>query len=399
LNLRSSFDLAWLLNILVLSVLMLALIIFATSFPLARRLREERFRIARSRRDGLLDKIRLYIPPSVDDEILGDGKLAPLWTHRWFRSFYIGAILQASVVLFMSFLPLSAIMIAVDVDSEPKTERSRKNSEAARRMLDNLLTWGKDGEVWQWYSEDPGIIAILAVVFLTLLALVIIFIRARFRLRVSSPEKFREVGLDPPSSSSLSSLSDYSQCWPVVVLWMTALQCSRVHYQIAHGEDQDKYGRVSLADAERIIWSMHRFRNLSYMGRRHRKKALKDHSARVVGALRAVEARQDVEPLEALERLTAMLLEIAEMYCQGRLGALLPPEELADAQPAAPREAARFILTTSMIVGVVAIASILGLPDAALGALLPVAVIVLVAIFSRGRLPGPSQMTDLIIPR
>lgn len=62
-------------------------------------------------------------------------------------------------------------------------------------------------------------------------------------------------------------------------------------------------------------------------------------------------------------------------------------------------EGIRFALTTFAILLVMAAASALGLPDAALGALLPVAVIVLAGRFYRGRLPGPAQITDLIIPR
>ncbi|WP_051837591.1 hypothetical protein [Streptomyces sp. NRRL WC-3742] len=73
----------------------------------------------------------------------------------------------------------------------------------------------------------------------------------------------------------------------------------------------------------------------------HRQRALKEHAGRVVNALRAAEARMDTYPELARCDLAAKLHTIAEQYAEGRLGALLPEEDLKDIEPVRDFESLR----------------------------------------------------------
>ncbi|MBT2451801.1 hypothetical protein J7F03_33010 [Streptomyces sp. ISL-43] len=115
--------------------------------------------------------------------------------------------------------------------------------------------------------------------------------------------------------------------------------------------------------------------------------------------MRKAEARQDTDPEQALQALTVLLLTIAERYAEGRVGQLLDEEQIGDAEPVVPRERLRLAIVGLMVVLAVAGASLAGLPEAALVALLPVAVIGAAITVNRGKIPTPGQLTDLIIPR
>ncbi|MFF0191074.1 hypothetical protein [Streptomyces sp. NPDC005244] len=371
--------------------------IFVRSLPVVERaiVRSRRWHYATARRraDLLLGELYEHTQISTRDDLFRFDRLAPVWTFRWFRSFHIGALLQALTTLatgvgvaFFILFPLG------NVDG-----RWRHGFDFIKPAFDSLRKWEKDGDIWNRYREDPVAISVLAVVILTAIALAVIYTRAQDRARKTTIEPPKITDTQP--SQHVDYFADYTKCWPVVVLLMTALECSKLRERLAREEQSGGIANVSLTDAERVIWNLHRFRYGLRELRRHRKQALKEHSALVVGALRALEIKQDTDAVQSLDELTAALLKIAERYCEGRLGELLSPEEIGDAKPAMPREGIRFALTTTAILLVMAAASVLGLPDAALGALLPVAVIVLAGLFYRGRLPGPAQMTDLIIPR
>ncbi len=93
-----------------------------------------------------------------------------------------------------------------------------------------------------------------------------------------------------------------------------------------------------------------------------------------------------------------MLLTIAERYAEGHVGQLLDEAQLSEAR-VAPREGLRFVAVGATVVTFLAGAAVAGLPEAALGALLPVLAIGAAAILNRGKMPTPGQLTDLIIPR
>ncbi|MDV5145763.1 hypothetical protein R1T08_16485 [Streptomyces sp. SBC-4] len=85
-----------------------------------------------------------------------------------------------------------------------------------------------------------------------------------------------------------------------------------------------------------------------------RRAAARSHAALVAGALRAEALKIDAEPDRALPRLGAMLAVVAERSAEGRIGALLPEADLAQATPAS---AARTALRESAHVAVVIIAA------------------------------------------
>lgn len=106
-----------------------------------------------------------------------------------------------------------------------------------------------------------------------------------------------------------------------------------------------------------------------------------------------------MHPKEALEDLTVMLLTIAERYAEGRVGELLDEEQIGDATPVVHREHLRQAGVGVTVALVMVGASLVGVPEGALTALLPVVVLALVVLVYRDRGPTPSQLTDLIIPR
>lgn len=97
----------------------------------------------------------------------------------------------------------------------------------------------------------------------------------------------------------------------------------------------------------------------------HRRKALDEHARQVIAALRSKEARLDVDPRAALPQLAAMLLTIAERYCQARVGALLDETDLEGVQPGPDREWLRIAVAAVLCAGTVVGIAALGLPDAA----------------------------------
>ncbi|MFF4573881.1 hypothetical protein [Streptomyces sp. NPDC001410] len=147
-----------------------------------------------------------------------------------------------------------------------------------------------------------------------------------------------------------------------------AAQCATVLRRWEETQPDCQIPRVSMRPVEQAIWMAHRTRRAR--ARRHNERQFKAHAALVVGALRRAEARQDSEPGRALEDLIVMLLTIAERYAEGRIDDLLDADQLAGADPAAPRERLRMLV----FVLVMACAAILGLPEAALVPLLPVVV-------------------------
>ncbi len=85
--------------------------------------------------------------------------------------------------------------------------------------------------------------------------------------------------------------------------------------------------------AEKTVVRMYRFRGTVPLWS-HRRPSLKTHARLVVARLRVAEARFDSDVEAAAKELGQLLTEVAENYVAGRVGALLPDEELMDLEPA-----------------------------------------------------------------
>lgn len=76
----------------------------------------------------------------------------------------------------------------------------------------------------------------------------------------------------------------------------------------------------------------------------HRRKALRRHAALIVSALRAAEAKLDLDPPAARPEIARLLHTIAERFAEARVGNLLDESDLAGIQPAHNWEPLRFAL-------------------------------------------------------
>ncbi|WP_158745114.1 hypothetical protein [Streptomyces sp. NRRL S-1448] len=108
-----------------------------------------------------------------------------------------------------------------------------------------------------------------------------------------------------------------------------------------------------LRDVEDAILRSHRYAG-TIPRNSVRRAATRSHAALVAGALRAEVLKIDAEPDDALPRLGAILVTIAERSAEGRIGALLPEAALAEATPVS---ATRTALRESAHVAVVIIAA------------------------------------------
>ncbi|WP_280854395.1 MULTISPECIES: hypothetical protein [unclassified Streptomyces] len=83
---------------------------------------------------------------------------------------------------------------------------------------------------------------------------------------------------------------------------------------------------------ERDLLRAHRtVRTIAWSSPRH--ASARQHAAHVAGALRQDLVRLDSEPDVALRDIAQKLISIGERYAQGRVGALLPHDALADVTP------------------------------------------------------------------
>ncbi|MFJ2638115.1 hypothetical protein [Streptomyces sp. NPDC087511] len=87
-----------------------------------------------------------------------------------------------------------------------------------------------------------------------------------------------------------------------------------------------------LRAAENAILRAHRYAG-TFPRRSPRSAAVRAHAALVAGALRAESLKIDADPNATLPRLGAMLAVIGERCAEGRIGAMLSEEFLAEATP------------------------------------------------------------------
>ncbi|MFJ2170310.1 hypothetical protein [Streptomyces griseofuscus] len=182
--------------------------------------------------------------------------------------------------------------------------------------------------------------------------------------------------------------------WPVVALALSAIDCGRALQELREQEQAPagvlQFERVAIRRAERVIaraWQT-RYRGGARVNVRwHQRKQLKAHAWKVITALRAVEARQDSAPAEALTELATMLLLIAERYAQGHIGQLLNDDQL-------PREVPHRWLWLRLLLGGAVLTAVLvglakvGMPDGAAGPLAGLLITCVLVVIYRGSLPG-----------
>lgn len=178
---------------------------------------------------------------------------------------------------------------------------------------------------------------------------------------------------------------------PVVVLLVVCGSLGRAYKRLEASHVLDA-PRVSLKAAERVVWVAWRTRHGRV--RRERRGELKEHAAKVVGALRAMEARQDsaADTRLVFEDTAAMLLKIALRYAEGRTLDLLDSKDLKDVTPAVSREWVRLVALGVIVTGTVAGAMAAGVPEGAATPLIGVVSLAAWGVLYGGRMVG----TDLV---
>lgn len=121
-----------------------------------------------------------------------------------------------------------------------------------------------------------------------------------------------------------------------------------------------------LASVEEAVRRAHRTRGV-LPARSHRRRELKVHAGKVAARLRAAEAALDVDGDAALPKLAGLLLKVAERYAEGRVGALLDPEDLENVTAVRDREPLRIATVVVLTVAGAMAVSLLSLPSAAEG--------------------------------
>ncbi|MEW2432900.1 hypothetical protein AB0952_01705 [Streptomyces caniferus] len=171
---------------------------------------------------------------------------------------------------------------------------------------------------------------------------------------------------------------------------------ARRHYlQMAEIREPLAAPRVHLAAAERVVWSAWRTRHKAVRGVQAAR--FKRHAADVVGALRAVEARQDsdADTRAVFDEMARLLAKIAERYAQGRTLALLDPNDLEGVPPAVNREWVRLVILGVGVCGVAVGGAFLDLPDQVTAQVTGVSALVLVALLYGVRL-APTDLMDVV---
>jgi hypothetical protein len=97
----------------------------------------------------------------------------------------------------------------------------------------------------------------------------------------------------------------------------------------------------------------------------HRRKPLRRHAALIVSALRAAEARLDLDPPAARAEIARLLHTISERFAEARVGNLLDESDLVGVEPAHNWEPLRFALLAVAAPFITWLPAALRLPDGA----------------------------------
>ncbi|WP_407838039.1 hypothetical protein ACE1OC_19290 [Streptomyces sp. DSM 116496] len=349
--------------------------------------RRRRRALAREEAVPLLADARTLLPAAVGDRVPEHRGLTPSWIVRWWyaQQVAVPATIAAALVLILLAWNTDRAS-AVSSTSEFYVGLAHRVINLREQVPEMVRSWRTPGDVvadLRW----PAVIVLL-------LPVIPVILRSTHSL--SEGREQREAR-EKKARSRPGGAADYIACWPVVALTVMAVRCARAHQRWLEGTGGDANARVSLRSIERVIWQAHRVRHGKI--RNHHKRAVQNHAARVVGALRRVEAEQDVDPVRALSELTVMLVTIAERYAEGRVGCLLDESQIGEVEHVMPRERLRMLVIGPVLVAAMTAGALAGIPDGALVALLPVVMVTLVVGIYRGKAPGPSDLADLYIPR
>ncbi|MFK0279499.1 hypothetical protein ACIQVL_03360 [Streptomyces sp. NPDC090499] len=277
-------------------------------------------------------------------------------------------------------------------------------------VLDPLATvwgWGRDAVGWLRETADaamtgPGTDPVRTATVLIIVVLLVMFTKvmlraAPFLRRVNDAEEngrrsdIRDARERVPRSVQGGETARWQ---PVVVLLVVCGSLGRAYKRLEPG-DVLYAPRVSLKAAERAVWSAWRTRHGSV--RRDRRGELKEHAAKVVGALRAMEARQDTaaDTGKVFEDTAAMLLKIAQRYAAGRTLELLDTEDLEDVTPVVSREWLRLVALGVIVTGTVVGATAVGMPDGAATPLIGVVSVAAWGVLYGGRMVG-TELVDVM---
>ncbi|WP_181765320.1 hypothetical protein [Streptomyces albidus (ex Kaewkla and Franco 2022)] len=273
-------------------------------------------------------------------------------------------------------------------DMFPNQSDPAKNCEA----VTDLLVWLWRGVGWVRETVGPVVTAPWADPMDTANVLigVVLLVMSALVFRAVVPILYRGTGSDD-EGERLSIHWETAQWQPVVVLLAVCGSVGLAHRRLESRSELNA-PRVSLKAAERAVWTAWRVRHRRV--RRDRRGQLKEHAAQVVGALRALEARQDREADtgKVFEDTTGTLLKIAQRYAEGRTLALLDPEELDGVKPVVSREWVRLAALGLIVVGTVTAAMAAGMPEGAATPLIGAVSLIAWGALYGGRMVG----TDLV---
>ncbi|MEU8434001.1 hypothetical protein AB0F18_13960 [Streptomyces sp. NPDC029216] len=134
-----------------------------------------------------------------------------------------------------------------------------------------------------------------------------------------------------------------------------------------------------------------------------RRKHLTLHARHVAAALRKAELQLDTDPVAGARELSRLLIVAAENHASGRLGALLPEEELKDLEPVTDHTAVRETLHLVIALAIVGAVGWLGtwyggkIGVESPWSLIPAA-IAAVLVFPRLRRTGPDLLISYLGP-
>ncbi|WP_329568439.1 hypothetical protein [Streptomyces sp. NBC_01361] len=269
---------------------------------------------------------------------------------------------------------------------------------------------GRDAVAWVRASvgpvlADPGAdLSDTAKIFTTLALLVMLGVAMRIAVPLirranDTAERrpgLRNTALQQPRGAVPKTVrgGETARWQPVVVLLVVCRNVGLANKQLGF-RDVLHAPRVSLKAAERVVWNAWRTRHGRV--RWARRADFKTHAAKVVAALRTMEARQDSAPDtgKVFEDTAVMLLKIAQRYAEGHTLALLDAEELEGVAPVQSREWIRLLAFGVIVTGTVTGALIVGLPEAAATPLIGVVTLVAWSVLYGGRMVG-ADLVDVM---
>lgn len=283
--------------------------------------------------------------------------------------------------------------------------------------LGALFKGMKDAAAWIIHKVVDGVSAVkhlgslapswgvlTPLIYLVLILTILLTLKALYPFVIALTNGARQI---PPENSSHqrsarrarhpATVDDEAHYRPVVVLLLTAADCARTWRAWGQGSPLNTQ-KVSVRRAEYVIRNAWRTGSAynSWSERARQRHALKAHAAKVIGTLRAVEARQYTDPDigMVLQELADMLLTIAERYAEGRIGQLLDDVDAAEA--ATDYEWLRLLGVGAFGVGALVAASMAKLPEEANGVLVGLALLLAGSWLFRHRLTHPMDLIDVL---